>query len=489
MSGPCHFVVFGALGHLVTTKLLPSLYHLELAGRLDEPLVFIAFARRDWETKRWRDHVRDVLTDKYGANLDAATARRFVERFEYVRGDYAQQAAFDNLVTHIGAPRPGVCENVIFYLAIPPDHFVRVVRGLDEAGLNSAAGQHRIVIEKPFGTDLDSARELNAELHHHYKEEQIFRIDHYLGKETVQNLLVFRFANSVIEPLWNRHHIDHVQITAAEESGIGGRAGYFDKTGTLRDMVQNHLLQVLTLVAMEPPASLDADDLRDEKVRVLRSIRELPAEPPDDVALRAQYGAGSVNGTAVAAYRDEPGVAANSNTESYAAVKLKIDNKRWQGVPFYLRSGKRLAAGRSMVAIRFRDVPNQLFSDTPCESIEPNWLVLSIQPEETIHFELHAREPGLEMVPRLLRVDTDYRAEHEQKLDAYATLLLDVIEGDRGLFIRFDEVEMAWQLIDPLLNHWGQTSERLYAYAAGSWGPDETRNLFEKPYQCWRNEL
>ncbi|MEE8538609.1 MAG: glucose-6-phosphate dehydrogenase [Woeseiaceae bacterium] len=488
MSGPCHFVVFGALGHLVTTKLLPSLYHLELAGRLDEALGFVAFARRDWDTPRWRVHLNDVLAEQHGANLDKAAARRFVQRFEYVKGDYTHRAAYQRLLEQINTPRPGRCESVVFYLAIPPDDFIQVVRNLDEAGLNSVVGQHRIVVEKPFGTDLTSARALNAELHRHYREEQVFRIDHYLGKETVQNLLVFRFANSIIEPLWNRHYIDHVQITAAEESGIGERAGYFDHSGTLRDMVQSHLLQVLTLVAMEAPASLDADALRDEKVKVLRSIRQIPVDSLDDVALRAQYGAGEVNGAAVAAYRDEPGVPNDSNTESYAAITFHVDNWRWHGVPFYLRSGKRLAARRTMVAIRFRDPPHQLFCDTPCESMDPNWLVLAIQPEESIRFELYAREPGLSMTPRLLRIDTNYRAEHEQRLNAYATLLLDVIEGDRSLFIRFDEVEMAWQVLEPVLEHWSQTSESLHTYAPGSWGPKETRVLFEKPNQSWRNE-
>ena len=284
-----------------------------------------------------------------------------------------------------------------------------------KGGLNSIAGKHRIVVEKPFGTDLDSARELNAELHRHYQEEQIYRIDHYLGKETVQNLLVFRFANSVIEALWNRHHIDHVQISVAEESGIGERAGYFDQSGTLRDMVQSHLLQLFTLVAMEAPESLDADVLRNEKVKVLRSVRKLTAESLAQVAVRAQYGAGKVNGMEIAGYRDEPGVANNSNTESYAAIKLHVDSERWQGVPFYLRSGKRLAARRSMVAIRFRDPQHQLFCDTPCENMDPNWLVLAIQPEERIRFELHAREPGLSLKPRLLRIDTDYRDEKRAK--------------------------------------------------------------------------
>ena len=489
MSGPCHFVVFGAAGHLVTTKLLPSLYHLELAGRLEEPLGLVAFARRNWDTQRWRAHLHAALAEHYGANLDAVAVRRFVERFEYVKGDHRDPVSFQRLLEQISKPRPGVCENVVFYLAIPPDDFVHVVRNLDAAGLTSVVGQHRIVVEKPFGTDLASARELNAELHRHYQEEQVYRIDHYLGKETVQNLMVFRFANSVIEPLWNRHYVDHVQITVAEESGIGERAGYFDHSGMLRDMVQSHLLQVLTLVAMEPPANLDADTLRDEKVKVLRSIREIPLESVDDFALRAQYETGEMNGATVPAYRDESGVSINSKTESYAEIRFHVDNWRWRGVPFYLRTGKRLAVQRSLVAIRFRDPPHQLFCNTPCEDMDPNWLVLAIQPEESIRFELNAREPGLAMTPRVLRIDTDYRAEHEQRLDAYATLLLDVIEGDQSLFIRFDEVEMAWRVIEPVLEHWSRTSEGLYTYPAGTWGPKENSVFFEKQYQSWRNEL
>jgi len=487
MNGPCHIVIFGATGHLATTKLLPSLYHLEVVGRLDPQLVFIAFARRDWTTEHWRAHLEQILAEQFEANADAA--RRFVKRFEYIKGDHTDPAAYQRLLEQLGEPRPGVGENVIFYLAIAPDDFVQVIRNLGDAGLNSVFSHHRIVVEKPFGTDLASARQLNAELHRNYKEEQIYRIDHYLGKEAVQNLFVFRFANSVIEPLWNRHYIDHVQITVAEDSGIGERAAYFDQSGTLRDMVQNHLLQVLTLVAMEPPVNLDADAVRDEKVKVLRSIREISPDSVDEVALRGQYGVGEVNGSEILAYKDEPGVKVDSKTESYAAIKIHVDNWRWRGVPFYLRSGKRLASRHSLVAIRFRDPPHQLFYNTPCENMDPNWLMLAIQPEERIRFELLAREPGLAMVPRPLHIDTDYRSDNEQRLDAYATLLLDVIEGDRGLFIRFDEVEMAWQVIEPVIRHWNETSEHLYTYAAGSWGPKEARALFEKPYQSWRNDL
>jgi len=489
MKAPCRFVIFGATGHLATTKLLPALYHLELSGKLDASLAFTAFARRDWDTARWRAHVAERLAEEVGDAMQPAATDRFVGRFDYVAGDHRDPDAYRGLFDSIRGSGSDSCENTVFYLAIPPDEFVHVVRTLDAVGLNSLAGRHRIVVEKPFGKDLASAGELNAELHLHFTEEQIYRIDHYLGKEAVQNLLVFRFANSVIEPLWNRNHIDHVQITVAETAGIGTRAGYFDRAGSLRDMVQNHLLQVLTLVAMEPPSDLGADSLRDEKAKVLRSIRPIPQDAVDDSALRGQYGAGRFAGKPVPAYREESDVPRASRTESYAAIKLHIDNWRWRGVPFYLRTGKRLAAQRSLVAIRFLEPPHQLFRDTPCANADPNWLLLSIHPEERIRFELYAREPGLDMTPRLLKVDTDYRAAHEKRLDAYATLLLDVIKGDRSLFIRFDEVEMAWRVIEPVLRHWQETDAGLHIYPAGSWGPPESAGVFEQPHQAWRDEL
>jgi len=487
MSGPCNFVIFGAVGHLATTKLLPSLYHLEAADCLGESLGIIAFARRDWDNAKWNAHLRDVLADNVEGELDVDVLERFTARFDYVRGDYSDPVAYERLLEAVSRPRAGVCEAVVFYLAVSPDDFITVVGHLDGAGLNSVIGHHRIVVEKPFGTDLDSARELNAELHRHYREEQIYRIDHYMGKETVQNVLVFRFANAVIEPLWNRNYIDHVQITMAEDAGIGKRAGYFDESGTLRDMVQNHLLQVMSVVAMEPPVNMQAEELHAEKLKVLKSVRQFGESQVDDVVVRGQYAAGMVRDNRVPAYRDEAGVRENSTTETYVALKLFIDNWRWRGVPFYLRSGKRLGARQAMVAIRFRDAPHQIFADTPCEAVDPNWLVLSIQPDETIHFELQARAPGLTMTPRPLRIDTDYRADGEAKLDAYETLLLDVIEGDRGLFISFDEVDMSWQIVEPILRRWSGTGDGLCRYTAGGWGPAEADELFEEQHQQWRD--
>ena len=483
--GPCHFVIFGATGHLSRTKLLPALYHLQSAGRLNESMAIVAMGRRPWTTEQWCGHLKEWLVeagiDGNGDGFDA-----FVSRFEYVQGDLNEQQTYQSLFETLSRPRPGACENVVFYLAIRPEDFMQVANGLDQAGLNSGHGRHRIVVEKPFGRDLQSAEALNRELHQHFGEDQVYRIDHYLGKETVQNLTVLRFANTLIEPIWNRNYIDHVQITVAEDAGIGSRAGYFDSSGTLRDMVQNHLLQLVSVVAMEPPATLSSRDRRDEKVKVFRSIRPLGEADLAHSVVRGQYAAGEIGGAPVRGYLDEEGVPEGSNAETYVAMRLFIDNWRWRNVPFYLRTGKRLPMKRSQIGIRFRHPPQQLFQSTPLAEIDANWIRLQIQPEECIEIDLHAKEPGLDLKSRVLKFSTSYRKSDDPAGDAYETLLLDVIEGDRSLFIRYDEVEESWRLVEPVLDAWAADPSAPPTYAAGSWGPSEADQLPSQAEHRWR---
>jgi glucose-6-phosphate 1-dehydrogenase len=486
---PCNFVIFGATGNLASNKLLPALYHLEGAQRLPAGLSITAFGRREWDDDSWREHVRVLLQEKLGERFKDEVFNRFGARFSYVRGELHDPQAYQKLREELGKPKAGTCSNVVFYLAIKPTEFAAVINNLDAAGLNKPRGMHRVVVEKPFGEDIESACLLNELLHRNFDEQQIYRIDHYLGKETVQNLLVFRFANTLIEPVWNRNFIDHVQITVAEDVGIEKRADYYDKAGALRDMLQNHLMQLLTVVAMEPPPALEADALRDEKVKVLRSIRPIPKRAVHAHAFRAQYGPGIINGVPVPGYQDEPGVERNSVTETFVGVKFYIDNWRWRGVPFYLRTGKRMAKQMSTIAIRFRHPPQQLFRETPLETIEPNWVLLSIQPSESMHMEIHVKQPGLGMNTRVIQLNASYRKTHEVALEAYEALLLDVIEGDRTLFIRFDEVEWSWRVVDPILKYWEQERDYIHTYPAGTWGLHEANRLFDNEDQVWRNEL
>ena len=486
---PCNFVIFGATGNLASNKLLPALYNLEAAGRLPDSLNFVAFSRREWNDEVWHQHVEKLLQEKLKEQFSAEIFKKFIARFCYLQGELHDENAYQKLLTELSKPKLGACSNMLFYLAIKPTEFAAVIKNLEHIGLNKPRGLHRIVVEKPFGEDIESALVLNELLHKYFNENQIFRIDHYLGKETVQNLLVFRFANTLIEPLWNRNFIDHVQITVAEDIGIEKRADYYDKAGALRDMLQNHLMQLLTVVAMEPPAVLEADTLRDEKVKVLRSIRPISKRAVHAHAFRAQYAAGFCEGNAVPGYQQEEGVETNSITETFAAAKFYIDNWRWRGVPFYLRTGKRLPKQMSLIAIRFRHPPQQLFRETPLESIAPNWILLSIQPSESMHMEIHVKQPGLAMDTRVMQLNASYHKTNETPLDAYETLLLDVIEGDRTLFIRFDEVEWAWRVVDPILKYWVQEREFIQTYPAGSWGPPEANRLFDSEDHFWRNEL
>ncbi|MHB1280979.1 MAG: glucose-6-phosphate dehydrogenase [Acidithiobacillus sp.] len=481
----CQFVIFGATGDLASKKLLPALYHLQCAGMMPDEMRIIAFGRRPWDGEAWQNFLQEQL-ETYASNYHEDHFTDFCRHFEYVHGEIHEPESYAklrNLLTPEGAEKPA---GTIFYLAIRPADFVPVVQHLSEAGFNQD-GDYRIVIEKPFGDGLESAVQLNEQLHRHFHEDQIYRIDHYLGKEIVQNLLVFRFANLAIESIWNRNYIDHVQITVAEDIGIENRAGYYDQAGALRDMLQNHLMQILTLVAMEPPPSLEADSLRDEKVKVLRSIRPIPKSAVTAYAMRAQYGPGVVHDKHVPGYQDEAGVEPNSVTETFVATKFYIDNWRWRGVPFYLRTGKRLTAKTSSVAIRFRHTPQQLFRETSIERIEPNWILLSLVPE-SLKIEIQIKEPGLEMRVRPVQLNASYRKEGEQELDAYEALLLDVMEGDKALFIRFDEVEWAWRVVDPIIKSWGRETDYILTYPAGSWGPDEATRIMDKEDHYWRNQ-
>ena len=487
---PVAVVILGASGDLAIRKLVPALYNLFLEKRLPENCAVIGAGRSPMTSEEWRGSLRQgVDTFSRRGKADDASWNAFAPALEYQQVDYADPASFAALAARLDAwdKQRGVKANRIFYLAVPPALFESVTAQLGKAKLARDRKRARIVIEKPFGSDLESARKLNKSLMAVFEESQIYRIDHYLGKETVQNILALRFANSLFEPIWNRRYIDHVQITLAEAEGVGHRGGYYEGAGALRDMVQNHLMQVLCLVAMEPPVAYNAEEIRSRKVDVLRAIRPMSHEEVLRQAVRGQYGQGYVSGQCVAAYRAEPGVAPDSSTETYAAVKLFVDNWRWQGVPFYLRTGKRLAGRVSEICIVFRSVPHQSFPSLSTEQWEPNRLVIRIQPDEGIMLVLQAKLPGEQMRLSPVAMRFNYKESfHAEPPEAYETLLLDVCRGDATQFMRADQLESAWGVITPILEVWGSGQPTDFPnYGAGSWGPQAASTLIAQNGRNW----
>ena len=483
-------VILGASGDLTSRKLVPALYNLFLEKRLPEVCTVIGAGRSPMTSEEWRGALRQgVDTFSRRGKADDASWNAFAPALEYQQVDYSDPVSFAALAARLDAwdKQRGVKANRIFYLAVPPMLFESVTAQLGKAKLARDRKRARIVIEKPFGSDLESARKLNKSLMAVFEESQIYRIDHYLGKETVQNILALRFANSLFEPIWNRRYIDHVQIALAEAEGVGHRGGYYEGAGALRDMVQNHLMQVLCLVAMEPPVAYNAEEIRSRKVDVLRAIRPMSHEEVLRQAVRGQYGQGYVLSQCAAAYRAEPGVAPDSSTETYAAVKLFVDNWRWQGVPFYLRTGKRLAGRVSEICIVFRSVPHQSFPSLSTEQWEPNRLVIRIQPDEGIMLVLQAKLPGEQMRLSPVAMRFNYKESfHAEPPEAYETLLLDVCRGDATQFMRADQLEIAWGVIMPILEVWSSVQPTDFPnYGAGSWGPQAASTLIAQDGRNW----
>lgn len=491
-SNSAIFIIFGGTGDLSHRKIFPALYNLFLEDRLPKKLAIIGSGRSKLTDAKYRSTLLDAVNefsrrgkakkedwDEFASKItyqavnikDISEYSAFKERIEAIQQEWKEKPS------------------IIYYCAVSPEFFCTIAENISKSKLENNEDTTRIVIEKPFGSDLKTAKVLNDRLLSIFKEKQIYRIDHYLGKEVVQNIMAFRFANAIMEPLWNRNHIEHVQISVTEQIGVGSRGGYFEHAGILRDMVQNHLLQLLCIIAMEPPISFDADVVRDRKVEVLKAMRRIVPGKIDSIAARGQYGPGWVEGKEVPGYREEEDVDPDSNTETYAALKFYVDNWRWQGVPFYLRTGKRLFKTASLITIKFREVPHNMFQCEDENSPKQNRLVISIQPDMGIRLQLESKIPGLEM--RLNTVDMvfDYAGKTRSDApEAYETLLLDIISGDQTLFMRADQVEAAWELIMPVLNSWENNKMRNFPnYPADSWGPENAEALIAKDGFHWFN--
>jgi glucose-6-phosphate 1-dehydrogenase len=491
---PCTVVIFGAAGDLTKRKLIPALYNLATYGLLPAQCAVVGVARRTLSDAEFRTQMAAELQKYATSQVSPEVAANFTARHYFVGGDLGDPATFAALKARLEEiqKKQGGSGNVVFYMATPPSEFGGIARGLAAVGLakdgrGDGDGWRRVIVEKPFGHDLDSAVALNLELRGVLNESQIFRIDHYLGKETVQNLLVFRFGNGVFEPIWNRRYIDHVQMTVAEDLGVEGRGGYYDTAGVMRDMIQNHMFQLLALVAMEPPISFQGEGVRNEKVKVLEAIRPMQPEQILANTVRGQYGEGTIKTQRVPAYRAEPKVPPQSKTETYAAVKLQVDNWRWAGVPFYLRSGKRMARRATEIVITFRRPPLLLFQRTPVDEIQPNKVVIRIQPDEGISLVVQAKQPGPSINLAPVKLDFSYKDFGAQvETTGYEQLLYDCMIGDPTLFHRADMVEAAWKIATPILDLWSSLPARDFPnYASGSWGPATADQLIQRDGREW----
>ena len=481
-SEPTVFVIYGASGDLSQRKLLPAIYNLAVRGLLPNRFAVIGYARSEMDNDAFREYARTAVEKFSRTPVDDHLWRAFAESLHYQSGSFDEEGfkVLGDRLEAIDAAH-GTGANRVYYLSTPASFFPVIVQAMGATKLNKPGGFARVVIEKPFGHDLESARELADVVHRSFSESQIYRIDHYLGKETVQNIFAFRFANAIFEPVWNNTHVDHVQITVGESIGVEHRAAFYEETGVVRDIVQNHLLQVFALVAMEPPASFDADPIRDEKAKLLRATRPMTLEN----SVRGQYGDGYVAGEHAVAYLDEPNVLPDSNTPTYIAAKLEVENWRWAGTPFYIRAGKRLAKRVTEVAVQFKRPPHLPFPVDAVEQLESNALVLRIQPDEGISLRFGAKAPTPTLALRTVNMDFLYGSSFLAEVpEAYETLILDAIRGDGTLFTRQDGVERSWELVDPLLERWRKGSPQVYG--SGSWGPDLSDELLARDGRRWR---
>jgi glucose-6-phosphate 1-dehydrogenase len=486
---PTTLVIFGATGDLAKRKLLPALYNLAHEGSLPERFNLIGVSRSGKSNEIFRSEMREAVEQFSRTPPNREVLEALLENVRYVAGSFDDPAVYEELPKQIAEfdAEADLAFNRVFYLSTAPEFFPVIVEALGEAKLNRHKdAEVRVVIEKPFGYDLDSARKLNRQVLRVFRERQVYRIDHYLGKETVQNMLAFRFANSMFEPVWNRNYIDYVQITAAEDLGIGTRAGYYDHSGALRDLVQNHMLQLLALLAMEPPTAFNADQVRNEKAKVMQAIRPPTPEDVRQMAVRAQYGPGAIAGEPVKGYLEEDGVPPDSFTETYAALRLSVNNWRWSGVPIYLRTGKRLARKLTEIAVTLKPVPHLAFQEGGSLGVQPNQLILTVQPDEGVSLSLGAKIPGARM--RIRPVNMEFRygtAFLSQSPEAYERLILDAMRGEALLFTRDDEVEALWSIIDPILAEWKREGGPIPQYPAGSQGPEAAEKLLA-PGHRWR---